>query len=121
MYYEDQKPESARRAEEFRAWRFPKFLSYFALVLKENAACASASDTVAYPHIIGKKVTTADIALFHVLAGLEHAFPKRTSVLRQDENLAEVWKLVDGVKNEPTLKAYLGSKRRAEFGMGIFR
>ncbi|KIM27355.1 hypothetical protein M408DRAFT_330072 [Serendipita vermifera MAFF 305830] len=123
LYYDDQKPEAARRATEFRSWRLPKFLSYFALVLRENAECSNASgaNAPAYPRVIGTKTTTADIALFHVMNGLEHAFPKRTAALRQDEGLAEVWKLVDGVREEPTLKAYLGSKRRAEFGQGIFR
>jgi glutathione S-transferase len=35
-YYEDQKPESLRKATDFREARIPKFLGYFERVLKGN-------------------------------------------------------------------------------------
>lgn len=37
-YYEDQKPESLRKATDFRETRIPKFLGYFERVLKGNQA-----------------------------------------------------------------------------------
>lgn len=124
LYYEDQKEESIRSSVEFRAWRLPKFLSYFALVIKENnpvEGSTTAEDTPNRPHVIGTKTTTADISLFHVLSGMEYAFPRRMATLRKDEGLSEVFKLVDAMRAEPPLEAYLASKRRAAFGMGIFR
>lgn len=36
LYYEDQKEESLKRAEEFRASRIPKFLKHFQAVLESN-------------------------------------------------------------------------------------
>ena len=38
LYYEDQKPESRRRARDFRAHRLPKYLGYFECVLARNPA-----------------------------------------------------------------------------------
>jgi Glutathione S-transferase, C-terminal domain len=92
-------------------------------VIKENnsAEGSTVSTTSSWPHVIGTKTTTADIALFHVLTGMEHAFPKRIAALRKDEGLSEVFQLVDGIRAEPPLEMYLKSKRRADFGQGIFR
>src|SRR5215471_5588604 len=38
LYYDDQKPEAARRAEQFIKHRIPKFLGYFERVLQANEA-----------------------------------------------------------------------------------
>jgi len=123
LYYEDQKEESIRRSAEFRKWRLPKFLAYFALVIKENKSAdgSTPSSTSSWPHVIGTKTTTADLALFHVLTGMEHAFPRRIATLRNDEGLSEVFQLLDGVRAEPPLDKYLRSKRRTDFAMGIYR
>jgi len=43
------------------------------------------------------------------------------ATLRKDEALGDVFRLHDGVRAEPILADYLGSKKRAQFGLGIFR
>src|SRR5688572_14751170 len=52
LYYEDQKPEAQRRAEDFLAHRVPKYLGYFERVLAHNPAGDA--------HLVGAGVTTAD-------------------------------------------------------------
>ena len=59
LYYEDQKEESKRRAENFVTTRLPKFLGYFVRVLKSK----SSGDG---PWLYGGKLTYADLVLFHV-------------------------------------------------------
>src|SRR5207302_4723073 len=60
LYYEDQKPESRRRAADFRKNRLPKFLGYFEEVLKQKAS---------------GKITYAHLSLFQMVEGLRYAFP----------------------------------------------
>src|SRR2546426_7501844 len=55
LYYEDQKPESRRRAADFRKSRLPKFLSYFEMVLKRKTSA---------------KITYAHLSLFQMVEGL---------------------------------------------------
>lgn len=114
LYYEDQKRESARRAEEFRTARIPKFLDYFEAVLAANGA------TKAKPHLVGKSLTYADLSLFHTLEGLACAFPKTMGRLARGRPLLA--SLRAAVKKRPRIKAYLASERRQPFNEnGIFR
>ena len=62
LYYEDQKEESARRAEDFRRNRIPKFFKHFESVLQSNPAAEKGGKT----YLVGKQTTTADLTLFHV-------------------------------------------------------
>lgn len=59
LYYEDQKPESKRRSEDFVKNRLPKFLTYFERVLQSK----SSGDG---PWLYGGKLTYADLVLFQV-------------------------------------------------------
>ena len=68
LYYEDQKRESKRRAEEFRRNRMPKFLDYFGAVLERNR---------------GARVTYADLSLFQMIAGLRYALPRAMARLER--------------------------------------
>jgi len=112
LYYEDQKPEALRRAENFRALRLPKFLGYFERVLKENPA----GDR----HLVGKSLTYADLSMFQALAGLEYAFPR--TLTRMKSAHPKLIALGKWVRERPRIAAYLASPRRIPFNqLGIFR
>src|SRR2546427_8945461 len=66
FYYEDQKPESKRRAAHFTAERLPKFLGYFERVLAREKG----------GWLLGKAFSYADLSLFQMIAGLRYAFPR---------------------------------------------
>jgi glutathione S-transferase len=109
LYYEDQKAEAARRAEEFRGKRMPKFLSYFERVLAAHGRW-----------LLGEHWTYADLSLFQLVEGLAYAFPRRMAALAKDIPLTLA--LRDRVHALPELGAYLASDRRMAFNEdGIFR
>ncbi|WMT86087.1 glutathione S-transferase [Pelagibacterium sp. 26DY04] len=111
-YYEDQKPESKRRAEEFRADRIPKFLAWFARVLDRNPDGPQ--------HLVGGAVSYVDLSLFHLMRGLQYAFPR--AMARMADRHAAVFALADSLEGDPKLAAYLKSERRLPFNEnGIFR
>ncbi|WP_225766839.1 glutathione S-transferase [Inquilinus sp. Marseille-Q2685] len=112
LYYEDQKAEAKRRTEDFLAHRLPKFLGYFERVLARNPA----GDT----HMVGGQVTTADLSMFQMIAGLRYAFPK--AMARAEPKHPRLATLHDRVAALPRIRAYLASPRRIPFNrMGIFR
>jgi len=103
LYYEDQKPESKRRASEFVSQRMPKYLGYFENVIERNGGGA----------LVGRRLTYADLSLAQVLAGLRYAFPKSTAnALRRRPRLAA---LEDRVFARPRVKRYVASPRRLAF------
>ncbi|MGY4802884.1 glutathione S-transferase [Teichococcus aerofrigidensis] len=108
-YYEAQKGPAAKRARAFRESRMPKFLGYFERVLEGGASA----------WLAGRRWTYADLSLFQLLEGLRFAFPRRMATLEPE--LPRLVALRDAVATLPELKAYLGSKRRLDFGEGIFR
>lgn len=111
-YYENQKPEAARRAREFREQRIPKFLGYFERVLANNPGGAG--------HLVGGQLSYVDLSLFQLVAGLRYAFPKAMKRLQGD--LPKVVALADAVAGRPKIAAYLASGRRLPFNeSGIFR
>jgi glutathione S-transferase len=111
LYYEDQKAEAARRSEQFRAERIPKFLQYFEDVLKRGARNG---------YLVGRRCTYADLSLFQVIAGLRYAFPH--ALARIARKLPHVMALAVRVSERPHLAAYLASPRRIPFNeSGIFR
>jgi glutathione S-transferase len=112
LYYEDQKPEAARRAKEFREDRISKFLGYFERVLAVNPA----GDT----HLVGRALSYADLGLFQVVEGLRYAFPKAMQARERD--WPQVIALHDQVADLPNIANYLASDRRIAFNTdGIFR
>ncbi len=112
LYYEDQKEEAKRRAQDFRDKRLRMFLSYFEKIISRNGK----SDA----HLIGRKTTYCDLSLFQVVAGLRYAFPKATA--RVLEECPHVVTLAHKVAEIPAIKSYLKSKRRIPFNEeGIFR
>lgn len=109
-YYEDQRPEAARRAEAFRQHRLPKFLGYFERVLERSGG----------NHLLGRALTYADLSLFQVVEGLRYAFPR--AMRKQERKLSHVVALHDRVAERPRIAAYLSSPRRIPFNeLGIFR
>jgi glutathione S-transferase len=112
LYYEDQLDEAARRSEDFRTERLPKFLDYFESVLASNPDGPA--------HLVGTKLTYTDLSLFQALEGLSYAFPKAMSRVRKD--YPKLFALHDRVASLPRIKAYLSSDRRIPFNEdGIFR
>lgn len=109
LYYEDQRPEAARRAQGFRATRIPKFLDYFERVLEQRGQWLSG----------GRRWSYADLSLFHVVEGLRYAFPVRMATLAPGFN--RVWGARDAVESLPELQDYLSSERRLPFSDGLFR
>ena len=109
-YYDDQKPEAARAAKQFREERLPKFLGHF-----EDAAQANPGDW-----LIDHRWTYADTSLFQIVEGLRYMFPQRMKTLEpQYPNLIRIH---DQVAELPGIKAYLKSDRRIAFNTdGIFR
>jgi glutathione S-transferase len=100
LYYEDQKPEALRRAQDFRKQRLPKFLDYFERLERPKA------------------FTYLDLSLFQMMQGLRYAFPKTMKARRYPKLAA----LHDKVEKRPRVGAYLASGRRIAFNeQGIFR
>jgi glutathione S-transferase len=109
LYYEDQKPEAARRADEFREKRMPKYLSYFERLLAAGGA-----------GVLGARRSSADLSLFQLVEGLTYAFPRRMATLAKDIPLTLA--LRDEVRALPELAGYFASDRRLPFNeQGLFR
>jgi len=112
LYYEDQKAEALRRAAGFRESRIPKFLGWFEDVLARNPA----GDR----HLVGDRLTYADLSLFQAVEGLTYAFPKAMRGIIRD--VPRVAALHKAVAQRPRIEAYLASDRRIPFNEeGIFR
>ncbi|RQS74366.1 glutathione S-transferase [Burkholderia sp. Bp8963] len=112
LYYEEQMPEAAARAQDFREQRLPKFLGYFSRVLEQN------------PHesgyLAGDALSYADLSMFQLIEGLRYAFPK--AMARVERKHAALVGLHDRVAQHPPVARYLASGRRISFNdMGIFR
>jgi glutathione S-transferase len=102
LYYEDQKPEAARRAEQFRISRLPLFLDWFETILSRNPA----GDT----WLVGRKLSYADLSLFQLIEGLSYAFPRLME--RQLLAYPKIAELHDRVAERPNIRRYLESDRR---------
>jgi glutathione S-transferase len=112
LYYEDQRPEAKRRSRDFLKARAPKYLGYFEGVLARNPAGGK--------HLVGKRLTYADLSLFQIVAGLRYAYPR--AMARLEKRYPRVIALHDRVAKRPRIAAYLASDRRITFNkQGIFR
>lgn len=109
-YYDDQKPEAARAAAQFRSERMPKFLAWF-----EHAATCNEGEWM-----IDHRWTYGDTSLFQLVEGLRYMFPKRMATLEPD--YPGIVRVRDQVAALPGIRAYLKSDRRLAFNEdGIFR
>ena len=109
-YYDDQKPEAARAAAQFRDERMPKYFAHF-----DAAAKANEGDW-----LMGSRWTYADCSLFQLVEGLRYMFPKRMKSVEPD--YPALIRIHDCVADLPGIKAYVASDRRLAFNTdGIFR
>jgi len=110
LYYDDQKPEAARRAADFVKERLPKYFAYF-----EDALVANGGG-----RLVGSAISYADLSLVHLHEGLTYAFPNAMD--RLVSRIPHVCALADTVRARSRLAAYLASPRRLPFDeRGIFR
>ena len=110
LYYHDQKPEALRAARAFRADRLPKYFGWFETLLAD-----AGGDWLA-----GDRWSSADLSLFHLVAGLDYAFPLRMATLAPDMKRSRA--LHDRVHRLPELADYLASDRCLGFNEdGLFR
>lgn len=113
LYYEDQKPEAARRAAAFVGERIPKYLGYLERAFDSNPAGRGR-------WLVGRGLSYADLSAFQVVAGLRYAFPR--AMAQRERRLPRLVALHDRVAALPRLAAYLASERRIPFNeQGIFR
>src|SRR3546814_5096669 len=75
-WYRNQKEEAVRRARAFREKRMPKFLGWFESVLERNLTGTA--------HLVGARLSSADLSLFQLVEGLRYAFPNAMDALRRD-------------------------------------
>jgi glutathione S-transferase len=112
VYFEDQRKEAKARAAAFLAHRVPKYLGYFDRVIAGNPA--------GKVHAVGDTLTTVDLSLFQVWAGLAYAFPR--AFAGADRLYPALAALAASVAAQPKVAAYLASDRRIPFNeSGIFR
>ena len=112
LYYEDQKPESIRRARYFTDQRAPELLGYFENVLQRNGGDLG--------YMVGRTLSYVDLSMFQLVEGLRYAFPKM--MMRLEQTLPGLVALHERVAQRPNLAAYLESSRRLPFNEnGIFR
>lgn len=112
LHYEDQQPEALRRAKAFCANRMPKYLSWLERALTHNPAGAR--------HLVGGKLSYADLSAFQLVEGLRYAFPLAAARVLADT--PELLNLCRRVAAVPKVAAYLRSPRRLPFNeQGIFR
>ena len=96
----------------FRESRIPRFLEWFETILDHNPK----GDR----HLVGARLSYADLSLFQVVEGLTYAFPK--AMAKRLGDAPKVMALRDRVAARPRIKAYLESERRIAFNAdGIFR
>lgn len=98
LYYEDQKPEAAKRAPHFLKERMPKFLTYFERVLEKDGG------------LVGKDVSYVDLALFQMTSWLHYGFPRGMKAI--ESSLPRITELRARVAERPRVKVYLESPRR---------
>ena len=60
LYYEDQKPEAKRYADNFIEERAPKYLGYFETVLEKSGG----------PYLAGRKISYVDLSIFQLIEGM---------------------------------------------------
>jgi len=110
LYYEDQKREARKNAAQFVAERIPKYLGWLERVLVASGG----------KHFVGRGVSYVDLSVFHLLAGLDYAFPR--AMARVARRVPRLQALAARVAGRPRIAAYLASSRRVPFNEdGIFR
>ena len=111
LTYEDQRAAARERARYFREDRLPKFLGHFEGLLERDGG---------RQWLVGDAMSYADLSLFQLLCGLEHAFPK--AYARTRGSAPRTVGLAERVAAVESVAEYLASPRRIGFNAhGIFR
>lgn len=116
-YYEDQKEEAKKRAEDYLQSRLPKFLAYFDRILMRGEEKNTEKST----WLLSGPLTYADLVLFQCIDGISFAFPRRIAALKHRQEYTRVWAHHDAVAKLPAIRTYLASGRRQPYGNGIYR
>jgi glutathione S-transferase len=112
LYYEDQKPESLRRANYFIEERAPELLGYFEKVLRQNPGKRG--------YMVGRSLSYVDLSMFQIIEGLRYAFPNMMAGF--EKRMPGLVALHATVAQRPNIRNYLASERRLPFNQdGIFR
>ncbi|PWZ02600.1 hypothetical protein BCV70DRAFT_196841 [Testicularia cyperi] len=111
-YYEEQKDEALKKAQDVRDSRIPKFFKFFQLNLMAQSAGSGG-------RLYGSKTTVADLVVFQVVDGLKFAFPTYMKGLEASSKFDAVFQLHADISKE--LSDYLGSSRRRPYSDGVFR
>ncbi|MBC7717311.1 MAG: glutathione S-transferase family protein [Pseudorhodobacter sp.] len=112
LFYEDQQPQALQRSQEFCRERIPKFLQWFEHIVQRNPAGPR--------HLVGGRLSYADLSLFQLVEGLRYAFPRAAA--RALADTPGVMAIHSSVAALPKVAAYLRSERRIAFNEdGIFR
>ncbi|HEY1780011.1 MAG TPA: glutathione S-transferase [Roseiarcus sp.] len=112
LYFEDQRQEAKARTTAFLQHRVPKFFGYVEHVLSVNPA--------GQKHAVGAALTTVDLSLFQVWAGMAYAFPH--AFADAGKLYPALAALAGSIPRHPKVAAYLASDRRIAFNeSGIFR
>jgi glutathione S-transferase len=112
LYFEDQKKEAKARSTAFLQHRVPKYLGYFERVVNGNPAGPA--------YAVGRDLTTVDLSLFQIWAGMGYAFPQ--AFADAGKLYPALAALIASVAEIPNVAAYLASDRRIPFNeSGIFR
>ena len=100
------------QAALFCSERLPKYLQWFESIIARNPAGSR--------HLVGGKLSYADLSLFQLIEGLRYAFPLAAArVLAQTPTVMQLHGRVAAL---PKVAAYLRSERRIPFNeQGIFR
>jgi glutathione S-transferase len=110
LYYEDQKPEAAKRSRNLREERLSKYMGYFDGILRRGGT----------GWLAGHRLSYADLSLFHVIEGLRYAFPN--AMRRLERKYRNLVPFHDRIANRPRIAEYRKSGRRQPFNTdGIFR
>ncbi|MGO9421064.1 glutathione S-transferase [Roseiarcus sp.] len=112
LYYEDQKTEAKARTKAFLDHRVPKYFGYFEHALASNPAGPA--------HAVGESLTTVDLSLFQLWAGMAYAIPR--AFADAEKRYPKLAALAAAVAKRPNIARYLASERRLPFSeAGIFR
>ena len=69
-------------------------------------------------HLVGARLTYADLSLFQIVAGLRYAFPK--AMKRLEKRHPNVVAVHDAVAARPNIARYLDSERRIPFNHALW-
>lgn len=112
LTYEDQKEPSLLRAAYFTTYRIPGFFKYFNNILQANEESKN-------EYLIGSALTYPDLMLFHLMSGLEFAYPTAYKKNLGDFPLLAAHR--DRIAIRPNVAAFLASERSIPWCEGLFR